>query len=162
MTQASELPTNPGTDADAPFVERDGVAVVPVTTRARLDQCWSVRLDVFVGEQAVPLEEEIDDADLDPTTTHVLALDTATGADLGTARLLRDPAHPEEVHIGRMAVRREARGRRVGAMIMGALEEIARGEIGGHGGSGGPGAAGEVRVVLSAQEQAMGFYARLG
>lgn len=145
-----------------------GVRIERVTTRAQLQACWSVRLDVFVGEQRVPINEEIDDLDLIGTTIHVLAVDAATGRDLGTARLLRSAKDPGEVHVGRMAVRREARGRNVGAAVMRAVEDLARDErLGGDGAvvaGDGPVVAddGPVRSVLSAQEQAMGFYRRLG
>jgi predicted GNAT family N-acyltransferase len=136
------------------------VRVERVTTRAGLDQAWEVRLEVFVREQGVPLEEEVDDADTSPTTAHVLALDD-DGTVLGTGRLLTDPAHPGEVHLGRLAVRAAARGRGVGARLVTALEGVALAE---HGvparGDGGP--ALEVRVVLSAQEAVLGFYRRLG
>lgn len=132
-----------------------GVHVERVTTRAQLQQCWSVRLDVFVGEQEVPIDEEIDDLDLAATTIHVLAVDAATGRDLGTGRLLRDLAHPGEVHVGRVAVRRAARGRHVGAAVMAAIEDLAVREPVAE-----PAIA--VRSVLSAQESAMGFYSRLG
>lgn len=36
---------------------------------------------MFVDEQQVPIEEEIDDLDLDPSTLHVLAVED--GAELG-------------------------------------------------------------------------------
>ena len=107
---------------------------------------------MFVDEQQVPLAEEIDDADFAPTTTHVLVRD-GTGRVVGTGRLLTDPAHPGEVHVGRVAVARAARGVGAGAAVMRALEEIAVAEHS---------SGGQVRVELSAQTQATGFYERLG
>ena len=73
-----------------------------------------VRLEVFVGEQAVPFVQEIDARDFLATTIHVLAVG-ADGAALGAGRLLRDPARPDRVHLGRLAVRRIARGTGLGA-----------------------------------------------
>ena len=135
-----------------------GVDVVRVTRRDQLEDAWVVRLEVFVEEQGVPAEEEVDDLDTASTTTHVLAVDRASGAPLGTGRLLSDPAHPGEVHLGRLAVRAAARGTGLGARLVVAFEAIAVAE---HAvaASGGPLA---VTVVLSAQESAMGFYRRLG
>jgi len=79
---------------------------------------------------------------------------SASGEVLGTARLLTDPAHPGEVHIGRVAVRAVARGTGTGAALMAALEDIALAEHAGPEGS--------VTVLLSAQVQAIGFYERVG
>lgn len=116
-----------------------------------------VRLEVFVGEQAVPFVQEIDARDFLATTIHVLAAG-ADGAALGAGRLLRDPARPGRVHLGRLAVRRIARGTGLGARLVAALEDAAPAP--------GSGAAvpgdGGITVVLSAQERAMGFYERCG
>ena len=134
-----------------------------------------VRLEVFVGEQAVPFVQEIDARDFLATTIHVLAVG-ADGAALGAGRLLRDPARPDRVHLGRLAVRRIARGTGLGARLVAALEDAAlRGAASaapapgagaavpgdGAGPAPAPGGAG-ITVVLSAQERAMGFYERCG
>lgn len=134
-----------------------------------------VRLEVFVGEQAVPFVQEIDARDFLATTIHVLAAG-ADGAALGAGRLLRDPARPDRVHLGRLAVRRIARGTGLGARLVAALEDAAlRGAASAAPAPGGgaavpgdgagpapaPGGAG-ITVVLSAQERAMGFYERCG
>jgi predicted GNAT family N-acyltransferase len=126
---------------------------------AGLARVHAIRFEVFVGEQGVREDEEVDGLDALPGTAHVLVTDdpdNATGAaDLGTARLLADPAHPGVVHATRVAVRGSARRRGVGRVLMAALEEIALAEH----------AAGEpasVRVELSAQETAMPFYRSLG
>ena len=124
-----------------------------------------VRLEVFVGEQAVPFALEIDARDFLATTVHVLAVG-ADGAALGAGRLLRDPVRPGRVHLGRLAVRRIARGTGLGARLVAALEAAAPTALAlapGAGASGPaiPGVAG-ITVVLAAQEQAMGFYERCG
>lgn len=113
----------------------------------------AIREEVFVGEQGVTLEEEHDDLDPLPTTTHVLAL-TPNGEPVGTARLLTDLAHPGVVHVGRVAVRRAGRGLGVGRALMAALEQIALEEH--------ADAHGTVRIELSAQETAIPFYTALG
>ena len=94
-----------------------------------------IRYAVFVEEQGVPLEMELDEHD--PASLHALAFDG--GAAVGTGRLLPD------AHIGRMAVRREFRGRGVGSAILLRLCDAAR-------------SRGEREVVLAAQLHALEFY----
>ena len=124
-----------------------------------------VRLEVFVGEQAVPFVLEIDARDFLATTVHVLAAG-ADGAALGAGRLLRDPVRPGRVHLGRLAVRRIARGTGLGARLVAALEAAAPTALALAPGAGAPGPAipgvAGITVVLAAQEQAMGFYERCG
>jgi predicted GNAT family N-acyltransferase len=99
-----------------------------------------IRLEVFVHEQHVPLEEEIDT--LDPVCVHAVAFD-ANDRALATGRLLPDG------HIGRMAVLKSARGKGLGSAVLQALVKQAQKK-------------GFVEVVLSAQTHAQGFYARHG
>jgi predicted GNAT family N-acyltransferase len=99
-----------------------------------------VRRTVFVDEQRVPPEIEIDE--FDPPSLHALAVDD-DGAVLGTGRLLPDG------HIGRMAVLKASRGRGVGAALLQALVDAAR-------------SRGDREVVLSAQTHAIPFYERFG
>ena len=99
-----------------------------------------VREAVFVREQGVPPEIELDEAD--PTCRHAMAI-AADGSVIGTGRLLPDG------HVGRMAVLRIWRGRGVGEQLLDALiAEAAR--LGMH------------ELVLNAQLTAEGFYARFG
>ena len=76
------------------------------------DDAYTVRHEVFVAEQAVPVEVELDDDDA--ISVHAVAY-SADGAILGTGRLLPDG------HIGRMEVRKLARGLGVGGQILDAL-----------------------------------------
>ena len=114
--------------------------VVAVAYDAALEQLRAVREAVFIQEQGVPPELEIDD--LDPRCRHVLARD-ASGAPVGTARL------SPEGRIGRMAVLRPWRAYGVGSALLHALLRIARED-------------GLERVNLHAQETAIGFYRRHG
>jgi predicted GNAT family N-acyltransferase len=100
----------------------------------------SVREAVFVVEQGVPPEIELDE--WDPQCDHALAF-APGGRVVGTGRLLPDG------HIGRMAVLREWRGHGVGGAILVALIERAA-------------ARGMKRLVLNAQTHAVPFYARHG
>jgi len=98
-----------------------------------------IRLAVFVEEQRVPPEIEMDDKDA--ACVHALAY--AQGRAVGTGRLLPDG------HIGRMAVLKESRSLGVGGAILERLVEEAR-------------RRGMKQVVLSAQTHALGFYRRHG
>ena len=97
-----------------------------------------IRLAVFVEEQKVPLEEEVDD--LDPLSLHALATD-ASGLVVGTGRLLPDG------HIGRMSVLQAYRGQGVGSAVLSALVAQAL-------------RSGFTEVVLHAQTHAIDFYSR--
>jgi len=98
-----------------------------------------IRFTVFVEEQRVPPELEMDEHD--PQCIHALAYwtDAADGRAIGTGRLLPDG------HIGRMAVLKEWRGRGAGRALLRALVEAAR-------------RRGDREVALNAQVQALGFY----
>lgn len=98
-----------------------------------------IRMTVFVEEQRVPPEIEMDDKDA--ACVHALAY--LDGRAVGTGRLLPDG------HIGRMAVLREWRAAGVGSAILARLVDEAR-------------RRGMREVVLSAQTHALGFYARHG
>ncbi len=100
----------------------------------------TIRFEVFVREQHVPPEIELDD--MDRLCVHAVVYDSA-GAPIATGRLLPDG------HIGRMAVRHSARGRGIGGALLRALMAQAK-------------ERGHERVVLSAQTHAAPFYARHG
>jgi len=102
--------------------------------RAR-SEASRIRFAVFVREQGVPAEIELDEHDAEGI--HALAFLHKTV--VGTARLLPDG------HIGRMAVLKEWRGRGVGAALLRALIERAQ-------------ERGDAKVLLSAQVHALAFY----
>ena len=102
-------------------------------------QAAPIRFEVFVEEQRVPAEMELDE--FDALSCHALAL--ADGRPVGTGRLLPDG------HIGRMAVQAAWRGRGVGAALLQALIAEA-------------GRRGMAQLALSAQTHALGFYGRFG
>src|SRR4051812_36863871 len=82
--------------------------------------CRAIRMEVFVGEQRVPVEEEMDD--LDAVAVHVLAL--VDGEPVGTGRLILEDT--ENARIGRMAVLKARRGEGIGVAILQRLTDIAR------------------------------------
>jgi len=94
-----------------------------------------IRFEVFVREQRVPAEIELDD--MDAKCLHALAFHQEKA--VGTGRLLPDG------HIGRMAVLKPYRGKGVGAAMLERLIEAAR-------------ARGDREVALSAQVHAVPFY----
>ncbi|MCA1823689.1 MAG: GNAT family N-acetyltransferase [Mycobacteriales bacterium] len=120
-----------------------GLAVRPASDADRA-ALHALRTDVFVGEQGVPPELEQDE--WDALADHVVATDAA-GVVVGTGRLIvRDRGVGI---VQRMAVRRDARGRGIGAALLAALEERARDRA--------------LQVVeLHAQAHAQPFYERAG
>lgn len=114
---------------------------------------FAVRHDVFVLEQGVPPELELDE--LDEAADHVLAY--AGELAVGAGRLAVEPAGFAGTdpglgpvgHLGRLAVRREARGSGLGIGLVHAIEARAA-------------QRGLRVVVLGAQTHAVGFYERLG
>ena len=94
-----------------------------------------IRFAVFVEEQGVPRDIELDD--MDPASVHAIAF--FQGQAVGTARLLPDG------HIGRMAVLKAWRGRGIGGRLLNALIDAAR-------------RRGDREVALSAQVHAVPFY----
>ncbi len=119
------------------------VEVKLVETEAEMEAAMGVRFRVFVAEQAVPAEEELDDADA--TAAHAVAI--YQGQVVGTGRVVQQD--DGDAHIGRMAVDQTWRRRGIGNQILRFLEEEAR-------------AQGLRRCVLHAQEYAKGFYAARG
>lgn|SRR5689334_8789055 len=98
-----------------------------------------IRFIVFVDEQKVPPELEMDEHDA--PSLHALAF--SDGEAVGTGRLLLDG------HIGRMAVLKEWRGRGVGQALLRALIEAGR-------------QRGDQDLVLNSQVHALAFYAAEG
>jgi predicted GNAT family N-acyltransferase len=104
------------------------------------EQASRIRLQVFVREQGVPRQMEIDQ--FDPVCVHALAV-LESGQPVGTGRLLPDG------RIGRMAVLPEVRASGVGAALLAHLLDAAR-------------RRGDRRIELSAQAQVQGFYRKFG
>jgi predicted GNAT family N-acyltransferase len=98
----------------------------------------AIRHEVFVIEQGVPVELEWDD--MDAVCLHAVVYDGAANA-VGTGRLLPDG------HVGRMAVKKSARGAGIGGAILEALMQEAK-------------KRGDCSVLLNAQTHAEPFYER--
>lgn len=115
--------------------------VRPVTTPSEMEACYTVRFAVFVDEQAVPAEEELDH--YDPVALHLLA--EQDGSVVGTARVVY---LERTAKIGRVAVLKQYRGLGIGrALMLAALDQATRGcDL----------------AILDAQVQVIPFYERLG
>jgi len=94
-----------------------------------------IRFTVFVEEQGVPFDIELDPQDL--LSVHAIVYDQ--DKPVATGRLLPDG------HIGRMAVLKDWRGRGIGALMLNSLLQRAK-------------ERGYTEVALSAQVQAVRFY----
>ena len=119
------------------------VEVKLVETEAEMEAALAVRIRVFVAEQSVPAEEELDEEDA--TATHAIA--RHNGLVIGTGRLLT--RGEGTCQIGRMAVDQPWRRRGVGGQLLLYLELEARSQ-------------GMSQAMLHAQEYVKSFYAAHG
>lgn len=121
----------------------DDVEVKLVESEKDLEAAIAVRFRVFVNEQSIPPEEELDEADA--TATHAIAV--CRGEVVGTGRLVW--GDDGDARIGRMAVDVPWRKKGVGGQILKFLEACARSQ-------------GLTHAVLHAQEYVKNFYATHG
>nr|WP_239558736.1 GNAT family N-acetyltransferase [Peribacillus deserti] len=107
-----------------------------------MQQAYSVRKEVFVEEQNVPLEEEIDQYEAD--STHFLLFINDKPAGAGRFRILDGIGKVE-----RICVLSSARQKGAGKAIMDGIEEYAKQQ--------------EIsKLKLNAQTHAIPFYEKLG
>lgn len=104
----------------------------------------ALRLAVFVEEQGIPPEMELDGSDEAPGWVHWLAEEG--GAPVATLRTRIDGG---VLKIGRVATAPDARGRGLSARLLSGALDAGRAE-------------GATRAYLSAQEPVVPFYARHG
>ncbi|MBI3061390.1 MAG: GNAT family N-acetyltransferase [Deltaproteobacteria bacterium] len=132
------------------------IRVEEVVSAKELKRAFSIRLRVFVREQGVPQEIELDRDDR--TARHFLAtvrgrartarhfLATVRGRAVGTARLVVKNGRAK---IGRMAVLKSYRGKGVGKALLKRAVESARKK--------------KVKMIyLHAQVPVIGFYEKMG
>lgn len=84
------------------------------------EEAKKIRLEVFVKEQG--FEEEFDS--VDDTAAHIVLFDGKT--PVGVCRVFKDSGSGKTV-IGRVAVKKELRGKGLGTRIIEAAEEYAAG-----------------------------------
>lgn len=116
------------------------VTISKVDWQDAKEQLMAIRREVFIEEQGVPEDEEIDPKD--PQCVHFLAVDES-GKPVGTSRLLPGG------QIGRMAVLSSQRGTGLGGDLLMAAVNYALEQR-------------YTDIFLHAQTQAIGFYQRYG
>ena len=114
---------------------------VNINQTSDLETCFALRRVVFIDEQGVPEQEEIDN--LDPLSLHLLAIDA--GTPVGTARVYIADGIAK---IGRVCVLQSHRGKGLGAALIRAALEVSKGKAN--------------TAKLGAQLHALGFYEALG
>lgn len=120
--------------------------IIAVNSDQQLEKCLEIRKEVFVEEQKVPIDLEIDEYDvISPDATHVLVEMEGTAAATGRITYYKD----NSAKMQRIAVRKSFRSQGLGRILLLAMEERAR-ELG------------LSKAVLDAQCQAEDFYAKLG
>lgn len=107
-----------------------------------IEKVYALRNEVFVNEQNVPPEIEIDEED--KHATHIIAEEN--GVAVGCARVLFGE---DGGRIGRLAVKKEKRGQGIGKEVCRFIIGLCR-------------ERGYKRVWLNSQLHAVGFYEKLG
>jgi predicted GNAT family N-acyltransferase len=113
-----------------------------VVSEKELKRAYSIRIRVFVREQGVPKEIELDRDDR--KATHLLA--RIQGKPVGTARLVIKNGRAK---VGRMAVLKSYRGKGVGKALLKRAIASAR-------------QSGAKMIYLHAQVPVIGFYEKMG
>jgi predicted GNAT family N-acyltransferase len=117
--------------------------VRPARDAAEVRAALALRHEVFVVEQGVPIDEEIDAHD-DEDALHLVAVED--GRVIATCRVVPDGATAK---LGRVAVGADARRRGIASRLLAEGEVRARG-------------LGARRVALAAQTDALPLYERAG
>lgn len=118
------------------------VEIIRAKTEDEMEQVFEIRREVFIREQGIPEEIEMDE--LDSEAVHVLA--SVNGVPAGCGRLLPGRG---DARIGRVAVKKDMRRNGIGEGICKLLMAIAREN-------------GAEKAVISAQLTAVEFYKSLG
>jgi predicted GNAT family N-acyltransferase len=113
------------------------------TTEKEYQDALSIRQVVFIDEQQVPAELEIDKHE--GTATHFVVYD-ANLLPVGAGRLR---LKGEKAKVERICVLKTRRGEHIGEALMAKLEDVAR-------------TKGVKGLILNAQTHAEGFYEKLG
>lgn len=114
-----------------------------VQNHTELEQAFDIRRKVFVNEQGVPLENELDN--YEEVATHVIGYDT-NNTPIAVARFR---PFNDGVKVERVAVMKEQRKTGIGKDLMQFIEQTAQN-------------LGYDKLILNAQIQAQRFYDNLG
>ena len=108
---------------------------------------FKLRTEVFVNEQNVPIELEFDEKD---NSEHTIHIGYFNGDELiGVARLI--DMDKEVIHIGRVAIDKNHRGKGIGNRLILGCEDIAKNVLNK-----------DFTIELGAQFYAENFYKKLG
>ena len=118
-----------------------------LNNKEELDLGFALRIEVFVKEQKVPIELELDDKDHSDNTVHIGYFDD--DKLIGVARLI--DMDKDVIHIGRVVIDKEYRGQGIGRELISGCENIAQQIL-----------KRKIIIELSAQIQAENFYKSLG
>ncbi len=116
-------------------------------SKEELNLGFALRIEVFVKEQKVPIELELDEKDHSKNTVHIGYFDN--NKLIGVARLI--DIDKDVIHIGRVAIDKEYRGQGIGHELLIGCENIAQQIL-----------KRKIIIELSAQIQAEKFYESLG
>lgn len=116
-------------------------------SKEELNLGFALRIEVFVREQNVPIELELDDKDHSDNTVHIGYFND--NKLIGVARLI--DMDKDVIHIGRVVIDKEYRGKGIGRELIIGCETTAKNIL-----------KREVIIELSAQIQAEKFYESLG
>ena len=116
-------------------------------SKEELNLGFALRIEVFVKEQKVPIELELDEKDNSEHTVHIGYFND--NKLIGVARLI--DLDKDVIHIGRVVVDKEYRGQGIGRELIIGCENIAQQIL-----------KRKIIIELSAQIQAENFYKSLG
>ena len=116
-------------------------------SKEELNLGFALRIEVFVKEQKVPIELELDDKDHSDNTVHIGYFHEDNL--IGVARLI--DMDKDVIHIGRVVIDKEYRGQGIGRELIIGCENIAQQIL-----------KRKIIIELSAQIQAENFYKSLG
>ena len=116
-------------------------------TKEEINLGFALRIEVFVKEQNVPMELELDEKDHSENTVHIGFFDN--NKLIGVARLI--DLDKDVIHIGRVVIDKEYRGKGIGRELIIGCETTAKNIL-----------KREIIIELSAQIQAEKFYESLG
>ena len=116
-------------------------------SKEELNLGFALRIEVFVKEQNVPMELELDEKDNRENTVHIGFFDN--NKLIGVARLI--DLDKDVIHIGRVVIDKEYRGQGIGRELIIGCENIAQQTL-----------KRKIIIELSAQIQAENFYKSLG
>ena len=116
-------------------------------SKEELNLGFALRIEVFVKEQKVPMELELDEKDNNENTVHIGYFND--NKLIGVARLI--DLDKDVIHIGRVVIDKEYRGQGIGRELIIGCENIAQQIL-----------KRKIIIELSAQIQAENFYKSLG